>query len=60
MSYNYIRIVVCNLYPFQDVISRQNFTLADAVENIDIGPSPYNGLQLTFIDIDSGDIFIFE
>lgn len=30
-------IVVCNLYPFSATISNQNVTLAEAVENIDIG-----------------------
>jgi phosphoribosylaminoimidazolecarboxamide formyltransferase/IMP cyclohydrolase len=32
-----IDLVVCNLYPFQDTISQPNVTLADAVEQIDIG-----------------------
>src|SRR5688572_27668118 len=32
-----ISIVVCNLYPFTDTISMPNCTLADAVEEIDIG-----------------------
>lgn len=30
-------IVVCNLYPFEQVISRPSFTHAEAIENIDIG-----------------------
>ena len=30
-------IVVCNLYPFEAVISKDNFTHAEAIENIDIG-----------------------
>ncbi|MFH1386261.1 MAG: bifunctional phosphoribosylaminoimidazolecarboxamide formyltransferase/IMP cyclohydrolase [bacterium] len=30
-------IVVCNLYPFEEVTSRKNFTHAEAIENIDIG-----------------------
>ena len=33
----YIDLVVCNLYPFQQAIRREDATLADAVENIDIG-----------------------
>ncbi|KAF9454439.1 bifunctional purine biosynthesis protein ade10 [Macrolepiota fuliginosa MF-IS2] len=32
-----ISIVVCNLYPFTQTISQPNCTLADAVEEIDIG-----------------------
>jgi phosphoribosylaminoimidazolecarboxamide formyltransferase/IMP cyclohydrolase len=32
-----IAIVVCNLYPFASTISQPNCTLADAVEEIDIG-----------------------
>ena len=30
-------IVVCNLYPFESVITKENFTHAEAIENIDIG-----------------------
>lgn len=30
-------MVVCNLYPFVQTISKPNVTVADAVENIDIG-----------------------
>lgn len=33
----FIDIVVCNLYPFEDVTKKSNTTLADAIENIDIG-----------------------
>lgn len=36
-NYDYIQIVVCNLYPFVDTVSKPNVTVADAVENIDIG-----------------------
>lgn len=36
-NYDYIQIVVCNLYPFVDTVAKPNVTLADAVENIDIG-----------------------
>lgn len=36
-KYDMIRIVVCNLYPFVDTVSKPNVTIADAVENIDIG-----------------------
>ncbi|XP_055303823.1 bifunctional purine biosynthesis protein ATIC [Sitodiplosis mosellana] len=36
-GYDYIQVVVCNLYPFVDTVSKPNVTVADAVENIDIG-----------------------
>lgn len=36
-NYEYIQVVVCNLYPFVDTVSKPNVTVADAVENIDIG-----------------------
>lgn len=32
-----IRIVVCNLYPFVQTVSKPDVKVADAVENIDIG-----------------------
>lgn len=32
-----IDMVVVNLYPFEEVISKDNHTLKDAIENIDIG-----------------------
>ena len=32
-----IRVVVCNLYPFVETVAKPNVTIADAVENIDIG-----------------------
>lgn len=32
-----IRVVVCNLYPFVETVSKPNVTIEDAVENIDIG-----------------------
>lgn len=34
---NPFEIVVCNLYPFESVISKQKFTHQEAIENIDIG-----------------------
>lgn len=37
MNYNLIDIVVCNLYPFKQTIAKPDVTVADAVENIDIG-----------------------
>lgn len=32
-----INVVVCNLYPFERVVSKAGTTVEDAVENIDIG-----------------------
>ncbi|ENN80417.1 hypothetical protein HUJ04_001535 [Dendroctonus ponderosae] len=32
-----IRLVVCNLYPFVETVSKPDVTAADAIENIDIG-----------------------
>ncbi|KOB71528.1 Bifunctional purine biosynthesis protein PURH [Operophtera brumata] len=32
-----ISVVVCNLYPFVETVSKANVTSADAVENVDIG-----------------------
>jgi phosphoribosylaminoimidazolecarboxamide formyltransferase/IMP cyclohydrolase len=37
LGYDYIDIVVVNLYPFEDVTSDINVKLGDAIENIDIG-----------------------
>jgi phosphoribosylaminoimidazolecarboxamide formyltransferase/IMP cyclohydrolase len=34
---NYIDLVACNLYPFQETVAKADVTLAEAVENIDIG-----------------------
>lgn len=36
-KFEFIQIVVCNLYPFSETIAKPNVTLSDAVENIDIG-----------------------
>ncbi|XP_074652048.1 bifunctional purine biosynthesis protein ATIC-like [Tubulanus polymorphus] len=36
-GYQFIRLVVCNLYPFVKTVSKPDVTVADAVENIDIG-----------------------
>lgn len=35
--FDYIQLVVCNLYPFVDTVARADVTVADAVEQIDIG-----------------------
>jgi phosphoribosylaminoimidazolecarboxamide formyltransferase / IMP cyclohydrolase len=37
MGYAPIKMVVCNLYPFRETVSRTGTTLQDAVEHIDIG-----------------------
>lgn len=36
-KYEMISVVVCNLYPFVQTVSKPDVTVADAVENIDIG-----------------------
>lgn len=36
-NYEMIRVVVCNLYPFSETVAKPSVTVADAVENIDIG-----------------------
>ncbi|XP_052858959.1 bifunctional purine biosynthesis protein ATIC [Drosophila gunungcola] len=36
-GYDLVQLVVCNLYPFASTIAKPDVTLADAVENIDIG-----------------------
>uniref|UniRef100_A0A1B6DMZ0 Bifunctional purine biosynthesis protein ATIC n=1 Tax=Clastoptera arizonana TaxID=38151 RepID=A0A1B6DMZ0_9HEMI len=36
-NYEFIRVVVCNLYPFSQTVANPSVTIADAVENIDIG-----------------------
>jgi phosphoribosylaminoimidazolecarboxamide formyltransferase/IMP cyclohydrolase len=36
-GYAPINMVICNLYPFQETVSRANISLQDAIENIDIG-----------------------
>ncbi len=37
LGWDYIDLVVVNLYPFEETVARPDVTLADAVENIDIG-----------------------
>lgn len=34
---DYVDLVACNLYPFQETIAQPNVTLSDAIEQIDIG-----------------------
>lgn len=36
-GYQLIQLVVCNLYPFSEVIGRENATLDMALDNVDIG-----------------------
>ncbi|XP_055850710.1 bifunctional purine biosynthesis protein ATIC [Episyrphus balteatus] len=36
-NFDLVHLVVCNLYPFVDTVSKPGVTVADAVENIDIG-----------------------
>ena len=36
-GYQYVQVVVCNLYPFVEATSRPETTIAEAVEQIDIG-----------------------
>lgn len=36
-GYNMIQVVVCNLYPFVNTVSKPGVTIPEAVENIDIG-----------------------
>ena len=36
-TYELIDIVVVNLYPFEETVSKKNFTFENAIENIDIG-----------------------
>src|ERR1044071_4043320 len=37
LGWDYIDLVVVNLYPFEETIAKPNVTFADAIENIDIG-----------------------
>ncbi len=36
-GYVNIDFVICNLYPFQDTIAKEGLSIAEAIENIDIG-----------------------
>jgi phosphoribosylaminoimidazolecarboxamide formyltransferase/IMP cyclohydrolase len=47
-----IDVVVCNLYPFEEVISRPKFTHEEAIENIDIGgPSMVRAAAKNYKDV---------
>lgn len=37
MKYDMFSVVVCNLYPFVNTVSKSEVTVPEAVENIDIG-----------------------
>jgi phosphoribosylaminoimidazolecarboxamide formyltransferase/IMP cyclohydrolase len=37
LGWDYIDLVVVNLYPFEETIAKPNVSYADAIENIDIG-----------------------
>ncbi|MBX3035906.1 MAG: hypothetical protein KF758_03250 [Anaerolineales bacterium] len=37
LGWDFIDLVVVNLYPFEETIAKPNVTYADAIENIDIG-----------------------
>ena len=41
----FFRVVACNLYPFVKTVSKEGVTVADAVEQIDIGMSDYYALS---------------
>ena len=45
LNYGYIGVVVCNLYPFIKTVDKEGVSVAEAVENIDIGNSIYSNLQ---------------
>ena len=47
-----IDIVVCNLYPFEETISRESVTLQEVIENIDIGgPTLVRAAAKNFEDV---------
>ena len=47
-----IDVVVCNLYPFEEVTSRPKFTHEEAIENIDIGgPSMVRAAAKNYKDV---------
>ena len=36
-GYKLVQVVVCNLYPFVKTVAKEGVSIADAVENVDIG-----------------------
>ncbi|KAG4304902.1 hypothetical protein PORY_001577 [Pneumocystis oryctolagi] len=59
-----IDYVICNLYPFKETISKENTTLAEAIEEIDIGgvtllrAAAKNHVRVTVLS-DPNDYFFF-
>lgn len=48
----YIDMVVVNLYPFRETVAREDVTVEDAIENIDIGgPSMIRSAAKNFADV---------
>ncbi len=48
----YIDMVVVNLYPFRETVAREDVTVEEAVENIDIGgPSMVRSAAKNFLDV---------
>ncbi|MFH1524131.1 MAG: hypothetical protein ABIF04_04125 [Chloroflexota bacterium] len=37
LGWDYIDLVVCNLYPFEETIAKSNVSYSEVIENIDIG-----------------------
>ncbi|MCK9555341.1 bifunctional phosphoribosylaminoimidazolecarboxamide formyltransferase/IMP cyclohydrolase [bacterium] len=51
-GFGYIDLVVVNLYPFEQTISKNNVTLEEAIENIDIGgPSMLRSAAKNYRDV---------
>ena len=45
------RLVVCNLYPFVKTVQKEDCTVADAVEEIDIGENSKFAKQILLLNI---------
>ena len=51
-SINYIDLVVVNLYPFRETISKEGVSLGEAIENIDIGgPTMIRAAAKNYTDV---------
>jgi len=64
---DYIDLVCVNLYPFKDTINKENCSLSEAIENIDIGgPSMLRGAAKNYpyvtaiVDINDYDLVLNE
>jgi phosphoribosylaminoimidazolecarboxamide formyltransferase/IMP cyclohydrolase len=44
-GYHMIDFVICNLYPFQETISKENVSISQAIEEIDIGKLNYLNIK---------------